>query len=103
MGRIEKKFQKKKERERAVRKKILKKRDAAHVTAKQFAAQDKLERAANKAERKNQPIRNVSPELQKVLEQVNKLADKAFEKEDNPDVDCSDDPPDLWFDSNDGK
>lgn len=82
MGRIEKKFQKKKERERAVRKKILLKRAAAHKTAKEIEAQDRLEREVNKAERrKQQPIRR-SPELEKTLELVEKIkADEEKQKE----------------------
>jgi hypothetical protein len=108
MGRVEKKFQKKKEREREVRKKILKKREAAHVLTKQIEAQDKLERSVNKAEHRKQPIRNGSPELQKALKAMNELTDKAF-KEKDPDVDSSDDDPTArvrgkskWIDSTEG-
>lgn len=83
MGRIEKKFQKKKERERAVRKKILLKRAAAHKTAKEIEAQDRLEREVNKAERRKQrPIRRGSPELERTLELVEKIkADEEKQKE----------------------
>jgi hypothetical protein len=110
MGRIEKKFQKRKDRERAVRKKILKKREASHVLAKQIEEQNRLEREVNKAERKfnKQPIRNASPELKKALEAVEKLTDNAFAKEDNPDIDRSDDPQprikgkSKWIDSTEG-
>ena len=84
MGKEQKKLQKKKERERAVRKKILLKREAAHVMAKRIEAQDRLERAVNKQERKQQPIRNISPELKKTLEMVEQM------KKD-PDVDSSTD------------
>lgn len=81
MGRVEKKFQKRKERERAVRKKILKRRETASVMTKRIEAQDKLEREVNKIERKNKPICNVSPELKKALESVEKLTENAFVKE----------------------
>lgn len=90
MGRIEKKFQKRKERERAVRKKILKRREALHVLSEQVKTQDKLEREVNKAERKstrkNQPIRNTSPQLREVLKKVQAITDDVFEE----DVDTSD-------------
>lgn len=94
MGRIEKKFQKRKERERAVRKKILKKREAAHVAAKELEKQDALEREVAKAEnkpiRKNKPIRNMSPALKEALEKVQAMTEEAFKDEKDPDVDKSD-------------
>ncbi len=87
MGRAEKRFQKRKDREREVRKKILKKREAAHVLNKQIEAQNRLEREVNKAERKKQPLRRMSPELRKTLDMVEKM--KMEEKD--PDVDSSED------------
>lgn len=87
MGRAEKRFQKRKDREREVRKKILKKREAAHVLNKQIEAQNRLEHEVNKAERKKQPLRRMSPELRKTLDMVEKM--KLEEKD--PDVDSSED------------
>lgn len=89
MGRIEKKFQKKKDREREVRKKILRKRAVSRAFTKQMQERGKLEKSLSKAT-KPSPIRRTSPELEKTLELVEKI--KAEEKE-NPDVDRSDDSP----------
>jgi len=81
MGRIEKKFQKKKERERAVRKKIL----ACRANSREFAKEEKKKYLLEKETNKKTPVRRMSPELQKTLEIVEKL------KEKDPDVDSTDD------------
>ncbi len=81
MGRAEKKFQKKKERERAVRKKILKKRAAALEVSKEIRAQERLEREIEKAERKKWPnyshysLEKASPELKETLALLDNIND----------------------------
>lgn len=106
MGRVEKKFQKKKDREREVRKKILLKRAVSRADAKEEKKRHLLEKEADK--RVRQPFRKGSPELQKALEAVEKLTDDAF-KEKDPDVDSSDDSPvarvrgkSKWIDTTEG-
>jgi hypothetical protein len=69
MGRVEKKFQKKKDREREVRKKILRKRAESRKHDKEARKRFFLEKAANK----KIPIRRASPELQKALELAEKV------------------------------
>ena len=69
MGRADKKFLKKKERERAVRKKILAKRAVSREADKESRRRHLLEKATNK----KTPIRRMSPELQKTLELVEKI------------------------------
>lgn len=93
MGRIEKKFQKKKDRERAVRKKILARRAKSRKASKEMQKADKLERAINKRDHK--PIRktDASPELERVLEMVDKI--KAEEKDDPSKYGL---PPLMWAD-----
>jgi hypothetical protein len=80
MGRIEKKFQKKKDREREVRKKILLKRAVSRAQDKEARKQHLLEKEVEKKVR--QPFRKSSPELQKALEAVNKLTDDVFKEKD---------------------
>lgn len=89
MGRIEKKFQKKKDRERAVRKKILAKRAASRAFTKQERERERLEKSLSKAT-KAEPIRRTSPELRKTLELLEKIP---LEENKDPDVDRSDDSP----------
>lgn len=67
MGRVEKKFQKKKERERAVRKKILKRREVSRELARQA---EQLEKSVVV---KSKPIRRASPELQKASKLLDEL------------------------------
>ena len=66
----EKKFKKKKKRERAVRKKILAKRTISREADKEERKRFLLEKATKT---KREPIRKLSPELQKTLDLVKKL------------------------------
>ena len=86
MGRAEKRFQKRKDREREVRKKILLKRAVTRAEAKETKKKHLLEKEADKKTR--QPFRKGSPELQKALEAVEKLTDNVFKGKD-PDLDAS--------------
>lgn len=70
MGRVEKKFQKKKDREREVRKKILKKRAVSREFSSDMKKKDRLEKAVRS---KGQPIRRITPELEKTLELLDKI------------------------------